>query len=394
MEISSPSKIQPRLPSAFSKGKWQPSTTEKMTKSISISRRFEESPLRKSSGSVQYWCGPCNRRLASKIVYERHLKSELHFKRTLQDGDFDDSSQMALHVPKERRKTIKKQADNVERLKNIRKRNRKKLFIKCEVCRSKVNSNLIGKHLISHYHCRKSNLSQPQSQQMVLDNIRDIVLQSPFQCNACKFYCNTFNDFLIHWQSPTHLETVSSSKGLFLCSYCYYQCEDNEDMFSHMTSEAHREVVAAINRSVPIIIRRIKPIKCNTCGSQFLLNMELKQHCKEYNHDYPKSLGNEYYCKNCLKYFKGPVSFARHLRKRHKRNVYTCSLCNLTFPSAAEAQKHRSSKEHRYILLEKENTTSSGKRRLKNCQYCKEVFQSIPEWKKHLEEMHPEHNTK
>lgn len=46
--------------------------------------------FRKSSGTVQYWCSTCNRRLASKIVYERHLKSDLHFKRTKPDGEFDD----------------------------------------------------------------------------------------------------------------------------------------------------------------------------------------------------------------------------------------------------------------------------------------------------------------
>lgn len=103
---------------------------EKVTDNISL--------LRKSSGTIQYWCSPCNRRLASKIVYERHLKSELHFKRTLQDREFDDGE---LNFLKDVRRTKIRPpepifSDQEKHLEDNKRRKRMKMFIRCEVCGS------------------------------------------------------------------------------------------------------------------------------------------------------------------------------------------------------------------------------------------------------------------
>lgn len=262
--------------------------------------------------------------------------------------------------------------------------------MKCEVCRSRVNCNLIGKHLISHYHCRKGTLSRPEAQQMVLDNIRDIILQSPFQCSACRFFCNTENEFLVHWRSQMHQDSTRGMFGLFLCTFCSFQCHNNDDMLNHLLSEEHKEVVAVINRSVPIVIRKVNPVKCLTCGEHFLLNIQLKQHCKETGHACPDGINNKYSCNNCNRYFKNSVALLKHQRKKHKASVYNCTTCSLNFSSAVEAKKHRSSKSHRYMLLAKKDQLFCRNTQSRKCRHCHEEFQNIPKLKQHLEECHPE----
>lgn len=84
--------------------------------------------------------------------------------------------------------------------------------MRCEVCRSKVWRHLLGKHLVSHYHCRKARSGHPQATALVLDNIHSVVRQAPFQCSPCKFYCNTVASFKQHWTSQEHKRTDSKVK--------------------------------------------------------------------------------------------------------------------------------------------------------------------------------------
>ncbi|KAJ8968053.1 hypothetical protein NQ314_002492 [Rhamnusium bicolor] len=368
-----------------SKGKWIPPPQNKELLKIS-------DELRKSSGTVQYWCSPCNRRLASKIVYERHLKSELHFKRTLHDREFDDSDDLNL-LKDARRAKIKPpepifsgQEKNVITV--VKKRQRKKIYTRCEVCQSKVNKLLIGKHLISHYHCRKGDITTAVARSMVLENIYDIVLQSPFQCNVCKFYCNTYDHFLRHWLSEDHVN--KKMPGYFLCSFCKFRSEDTSLMYKHLVSAEHKEVVSVINRSVPIVIKKIKPVHCLTCNKEFLLNMELLNHCRKFNHDdsIVKTFKNEFVCEPCGEGFLSSISLQRHKQNIHKEKYYICSPCNLKFDDAKKAKLHRKSLQHRYSRLSKNIDSKSMKRK---CEYCEESFANFLLLKEHLRDKHPEH---
>lgn len=347
--------------------------------------------LRKSSGAIQYWCGPCNRRLASKIVYERHLKSELHFKRTLHDTDFEDTVESAPRF----QRTAKEKNEIIESSQkeetNKKKRVRRKVFIKCEVCRSRVNKKMVGKHLISHYHCRKGNTTSLEAQKMVLENIHDIILQSPFQCSLCKFYCNTQSEFLAHWKSDLHTTNSSGTKGFFLCSFCDYQTTKNDEMYSHLTSNEHEEVVAVINRSVPIQIKRINPVECGTCKEQFVLNIQLRKHCEEVDHVFTGRKVDEYSCKSCDRYFRSSASLAKHQRRKHRKKVYVCGVCSVSFDKPEEVVKHRRSNEHRYACLEKKKQKLGEQRHPRSCDYCSEKFGDFLALKGHLKEKHPEY---
>ncbi|KAK9879849.1 hypothetical protein WA026_008353 [Henosepilachna vigintioctopunctata] len=384
-EPSSSKEISP----TYTKGKWLPSS-KCHEKDIKLS---QNSPLRKSGGTVQYWCRPCDRRLASKVVYERHLKSELHFKRTLRDNELEENLNFMKDERRVKRKTIEivgnKEKDDISK-----KIVRRKTFAKCQVCNSKVNVNLMGKHLISHYHCRKGDLSSETSQKMVLEYIESIIQQSPFQCRICKFYFNAHKDFLAHWLSDDHLATAVDKPGEFFCSYCNFSCGTNEMMYQHLISDMHNEVVSVINRSVPICIKKVNYVQCGTCSEQFRLNIQLKKHMNTFNHKLPENFeSTDCRCDICGSNFNSDISLQRHNKNVHKLKSFICGICKLTFRSSGEAKEHRNSDQHYYATLEKKN--SSDKTILqKQCQYCSQNFKNFLELKEHIKIAHTEFHSR
>ncbi|KAJ8917678.1 hypothetical protein NQ315_005125 [Exocentrus adspersus] len=369
---------------AGSKEKWLPSSQSK-----SILKMSGESPLRKSDGSIQYWCNPCSRSLASKVVYERHLKSELHFKRTLHDREFDDHDD--LNARRTKIKPPEPIFSNQDKkvATTVKKRNRKKVYIRCDVCHSKVGKYLIGKHLISHYHCRKGDITTAVAREMVLENIYGVVLECPFQCSVCRFYCNTHDDFLRHWLSEEHVS--NNAPGYFFCSLCKFRSEDTELMYTHLVSQEHNEVVSVINRSVPIVIKKINPIHCLTCNKEFTLNMQLLNHCRKFNHDdtVVRNFINEYICQSCGTGFLSNVALQRHRQNIHKDKYFVCTPCNLRFDNSKEAKLHRRSLEHKYFSLSKSEQGKGSMSR--KCEYCQESFANFLLLKQHLKTKHPEH---
>lgn len=353
----------------------------------------DESRSKKMGEPNQFWCNACNRKLASRVVYERHLKSELHFKRTLHDREFDDEDEIAMLKNKRQSKIALPEPifSNQKRTTVVvcRKRKRRKKFERCEVCHAKVNKYLLGKHLISHYHCRKGDISSDIAKSMVLDNIHGIVLESPFQCSICKFYCNTHEDFLRHWKSSQHVN--NALPGYYFCVLCQNKSEDTTKMYEHLISPTHLEVLSVINRSVPIIIKKINPSRCPTCLQEFQLNIQLLKHCEKMNHadeDYLKKIKNEYVCDRCGLNCKSNVSLKRHKKSVHKETYYVCTPCGLKFSTAEEGRNHMKSLHHKYVKLDK---GSSGEVKRRKCPHCEEVFVNFLLLKEHLKEKHPEH---
>ncbi|KAF7288099.1 hypothetical protein GWI33_000152 [Rhynchophorus ferrugineus] len=369
---------------------WLPSTSGKNFKIM------DDSPFRKSSGTIHYWCSTCNRKLASKLVYERHLKSDLHFKRTRPEGEFDDGATIKrkrLKIEDSNPSAIFEASSIKEKPVQLeKKRKRKKIFQICTVCHSKVKKYMMGKHLISHYHCRKGDITTGTAKGLVLENIYSIILESPFQCCVCKFYCNTHEQFLQHWQSDFHKEKNKTYPGYFLCAICKQRCENSENMFDHLKSPEHLEVVSVINRSVPITIKKINELSCLTCNNKFTLNIQLLNHCRRTGHDQMNVSALEsdnFKCNHCNKVFLSAISLQRHRKLKHKENYFFCSFCKLKFKSSWEAKKHRMSSSHRYATLEKKKPKDGNLRR--QCEHCKEYFANFLILKEHLKESHPEH---
>lgn len=388
-------------PPSHTKGKWVPGT-----KIIKLDYKHKE---RHDSDSFpqHYWCRPCNRKLSSRIVYERHLKSKLHTKRSQNEYELE---QVSLPLPRIDGIVIEKRSptETTGRQKRKRKdeilyktepdaeprikRKRRFNYIRCNVCKTRLRTFLYGKHLISHYHYRRMFKKPTESFETILSNIHCIVKQSPFQCQPCRFYANTEEMFLRHWSSPEHDNAVAGN-GQFWCAFCKFVCETNDEMRKHLTGIDHQEVVMAINRSVPIIIRRKVPIQCEKCQATFSLNVELRKHSAMCSAS--KALGTasdryqgKYRCQRCSECFHSITAHQRHTISVHSMKSYFCGPCELSFDKIDDAKRHRVSAEHKV----KTARMKSGKRLKRKCLVCGDVLDDLLLLKEHLKAVHPDHS--
>ncbi|XP_065077281.1 uncharacterized protein LOC135700639 [Ochlerotatus camptorhynchus] len=395
-------------PPGHTKGKWVPGSK--------ITRLEYKAPSFPSKAfNANYWCSICNRKLASRFVYERHLKSNLHLKRAQEESELERavkpglySNELSKRVPKpsvylgedffstnaspEKALTPTSLVPQ-ESLPTKVKRKRKCYYTKCEICKTRLPTHLLGKHLISRYHYRRMLNHPEQCFDVILKNIHRIVLQSPFQCHPCKFYANTEEHFMAHWNSLDHEQKVSSS-GKFWCSFCKFECSENFQMTNHLLDQDHQEVISVINRSVPIIIRKITPIRCEFCGDEFRYNAILNKHHEYCNEGTPeetlrvkRTFLNCFTCDICKASFHNKMLLLQHGQKLHRLANYYCSICEITFKTPAESVKHRKTTVHKVMSARKRQKDSLP---LKTCQICKKQVSDILELKDHIRTNHPE----
>ncbi|XP_055599123.1 uncharacterized protein LOC129748498 [Uranotaenia lowii] len=398
-------------PPGHTKGKWVPGS--KIT-------RLEYKTTAQTSKTYNdtYWCSICNRKLASRFVYERHLKSNLHMKRAQEETELERAVKPTLYPNELSKRMIKPSIYLGEDFFNTNlspektstptslyapeilpstsgkvKRKRKCYYTKCEVCKTRLPSHLLGKHLISRYHYRRMLNHPEQCFDIILKNIHRIVLQSPFQCHPCKFYANTQEQFMNHWRSPGHDQQVSDG-GKFWCSFCKFECPENYLMTNHLQGADHQEVIAVINRSVPIIIRKISPIICEFCGDEFRYNAELKKHHEFCNEGTPDELvrikrtfQNCFTCDICKASFHNKMLLLQHGQKLHRLAQYYCSICEVTFATPKESVQHRRTTAHKVMSARKrQKVNPTGK----ICHVCKQELPDKLELKNHIHSEHPE----
>jgi hypothetical protein len=202
---------------------------EEASTSVSDSERVESEAVLAADPNP-FRCDGCERTLASRELYQKHLLSELHFKRTSSTLRFEAPEKDAIAMTttvdevRKRKRNPKYDDDQVEN-EGIESKRRAVVaaeaavdgIITCESCHTRVNAPLFGKHLISHFHHHRSKLpsNHPAAQRLVLRHIEEIVLLAPFQCEPCRFFCNWENEFLRHWQSDAHLEAVGRSEDAY-----------------------------------------------------------------------------------------------------------------------------------------------------------------------------------
>lgn len=345
-------------PPTYTKGKWKPKADDipppthtkgkgkrKDSEEVEVpeidlhmSSELENESFVDSRGGMEYWCAPCGRILPSKISYEHHLKLDYHQKRISKDYKFDKED------------FVRRSAD----------------FVFCDVCKLSVNIQIIGKHLISDYHCCRSKFKSEEAIKMILDNIHVIVLQSPYQCKPCNFYFNTHEWLLDHWRK-NHKNVVLKDGLYFSCSICKYQTAHSELLIEHMQSKEHKEIISVINPSVPVVLKKLVKIACDTCGMDFLYNIQLRRHCESEGHPY------------------NVISTAIN-------NKLKCVVCSLAFNTMVELKKHRSSPEHGRSVLENRQRKTQKDLTPKTCTYCAKRCDNMMKLRKHLKTKHPEYN--
>ncbi|XP_016841879.1 zinc finger protein 11 isoform X2 [Nasonia vitripennis] len=437
-------------PPTHTGGKWKPSYVQPKYEYES-SKDAQQPPPGHTRGKwvpgagadigAGYWCSPCGRKLASRLVYNRHLRSDLHARRSMQEIDGAVQPRgVALPLPRRqqqlsqrqkvlatmkgesspatceadcgKRSSRKRQRPREERGQKKQKRRREKELLSCEICRARVRRAQMGKHLLSHYHCRvagamPSGCTQA-ARRFLLENMANIVRQCPFQCGPCRFYCNTGDTFLRHWRSDAHRNAVSKIAGSFVCALCDFCCDDNESVEAHIMKQGHQDVVSMINGSVPIVIRRQRVLTCPTCCRRFRYNIQLRFHAKETGHEICQSASDEYQrrlsCGLCGQIVRSLIALQRHQLSCHKAvalkseqvksddeaetTPYFCSFCSVSFKTAHDAVLHRRTSSHKETVRSKRSGDGQETRRA--CPHCEVKRENLAEHRKHLLEEHSE----
>ena len=254
-------------------------------------------------------------------------------------------------------------------------------LVECGSCGARVSRPQYGKHLVSHYHYHRS-LGHPDNLEIILNNIRDIVTQSPFQCQPCRFYCNWHSDLRHHFQQETHSEV-----GQFWCQVCMKIIPDQKTLVSHLNSFNHTELVSVINRSVPVIIKQISLFPCKICHREFRFNLGLKKHMQISHSQQDFELENQkkFYCDYC-EYFSYKVSSVKthsFLVHPNRKLKFDCHTCKQQFLSKETVKAHRNSKTHKVNSQLKKEITDEV-----NCSYCSDWFLDSEDLRKHLQSQH------
>jgi hypothetical protein len=99
--------------------------------------------------------------------------------------------------------------------------------------------------------------------------------------------------------SETNLKILIQTQGYFYCQPCKFEAMPMHSIDMHLTSDEHLQVVAALNQSVPIVIKKISYcFLCQVCRAKFHLNIQLKHHLLKSHGIFSKSLPT-FTCKIC-----------------------------------------------------------------------------------------------
>ncbi|XP_035736390.1 zinc finger protein 729-like [Vespa mandarinia] len=414
-------------PPTYTGGKWRPTESSQKVEDYQGKNTTGQPPPEHTRGKwipgaqtdidSGYWCNPCGRKLASRLVYNRHLLSDLHARRSIRE--IDDGVHLPRAATSARRILTRRQIALAEKSKRtsedkeVKKnpRKREKEVLSCEMCHARVRKAQMGKHLLSHYHCRVAGINprSPRARRFLLENMANVVRQCPFQCASCRFYCNTQETFLLHWRSDLHSRTLEKISGSYRCGSCDFWCADGETMETHLLSTSHCDVVSMMNGSVPVVISRQQALPCSSCNRQFRYNLQLRLHVKETGHKESFTASDEYQrrivCSMCPQVVRSLVSLQRHqltchVNKEREKNElavstqptpYFCSFCSMNFATAQEAVLHRRTSAHKEIVrAQKSVTEEKSKSMLRDCPHCDEKQSTLTKHKDHLLSRHPD----
>ena len=207
--------------------------------------------------AVDLYCKACQRSLATPELYARHKLTELHAKHagvieedTLNKREikkpkfFDDQSVETSLRSLASKKDPEKSKTNLSRTMHQVDTDERTALKNCPTCEARVLPRQMGKHLVSHFHFHRS-LGHPATRDLVLQHITAVVHQSPFQCQACRFYCNWHKDLV------EHVSQHQERRGPFLCQMCELILSTHDELVDHLACYSHTELVFILNRFYP-----------------------------------------------------------------------------------------------------------------------------------------------
>ncbi|CAG7640365.1 unnamed protein product, partial [Allacma fusca] len=352
-----------------SKGKWIPGSLES---------------LRKTHGcGYSFYCDTCERGFSNQSSLDKHNSTELHFKRLLKSKPECDSFTLTRGnqfgfdplgdnegLPSQRKRRNVQIKNYGNRKPGSGKGTEGK--VRCPTCYAHFHEEMMGKHLLSFFHCQKSEIEGRRvdpEKSLILENIHSIVVLSPYQCKPCRFYFTHRLQLLWHFERY-HVSCVDRKlsgkpeEGGWICSACRSKGYDAVGMMNHLkNSPEHAKMEAAIQNermfeevSPESAFKSVKNDTVEQSSGQSNENsVRLEDPASgsriagaELGHN-TKSLGtihfssdSRFICTFCQFSTKSRAHFSRHLKihDESRTKTFGCESCNATFYEKYQLNYH------------------------------------------------------
>ena len=234
----------------------------------------------------------------------------------------------------------------------------------CTICDRKYpNKYYLSRHLITTFHKHKA-MSQPEEAFKLLQQYHKYVIRlSPYQCAICRYYFNSYEEFIKHLESLEHMLVQDNLVAEMICSLCKFRTHYNEELLQHMNTEEH---IINIRKRAKICIIKESHVKCKCkyCDLTMNSHTRLKRHValkhkdKEFVSGVVKrqiGVRNTPICYICGQQFSSKSTLELHVRRRHtKERPYNCEVCQKEFADKHGYKGHlRTSRHLKKVLAHK-----------------------------------------
>ena len=342
-------------------------------------------------------CTDCSAKFLTKAALETHLvmihdhsKDELAKKRLYNLIDIPSGGVAGKMLPTENQDfvcetcLIKCESAN-ELSKHMEQFHQGNLYL-CQECLFKAPSRaLLLKHMQTvhnengkKFRCLLCNTTYNTRGGLTRHTLKEHKGHKMFVCDACG------KKFQTHKTLDVHKKVVHERIKPFKCELCDYEAGQKASLIAHVNSvhENNRPYVcelcgyktaapSTLNAHKRMVHEKQRPFVCETCGRSFAAKAGMENHILLiHNKAMP------YACEHCNKRFKRKPDLVNHVRCQHHGQYFVCTVCNNSFHSQRNLDRHISVVHDQIKPFE--------------CGICGMTFSRKEKLKQHVERFHGE----
>ncbi|KAF3426832.1 hypothetical protein E2986_03564 [Frieseomelitta varia] len=423
---------QEHPPPTYTGGKWRPSdASQKAEEYETKSNVGQPSPGHTRGKWVPgaqtdiesgYWCSPCGRKLASRLVYNRHLLSDLHARRSIREIDDVLSLPRAASLHAAKKSSSRYQIggsyrctpcdfwceDNETMDSHLLERSHRDVVsmmngsvpimigrqraLPCGSCDRRFRYNLQLRLHVKETGHEESLTATDEYQQRIKCNLCPQIVRSLVALQRHQLSAHVAKGIAKKYEGTNAGQQPSrSAPAPYFCSFCSMNFATAQDAVLHRRTSSHKEMVKArkSNDSSAMSTRR----ECPHCKQKQANLSEHKKHLldrhPELCHSLPIDISR---CPKCGTLFALSQDVTRHTRENkchgaageltkrrtsNPKDEWKCGSCSFSSNSQAEFIFHEALHAGA-VRNDNEEDGNSGKSLAKySCPICKKAFAKV-----------------